>query len=216
MWTVTGQRFWLYSDRRNLIVFTNKTAILQNFERFEKNGWMTFSAQLLLFCLNLLRRKVHHGIKVNQTNPVFSFHQRCTLGKKGRGGRSEAGASEEKFKVDPSQMNLFGNIQFFSTYYWNRLNIITFDFIALASMKTYYTTGICDLDHINQMITLSVNPEASAVVKIIKHLQGGNGIARNWSWGVALGQCFPKSSPRSIFGPQELFIWSARKEITPI
>ncbi len=45
-------------------------------------------------------------------------------------------------------------------------------------MKTY-TTGICDLDHINQMITFSVNPEPSAVIKIIKHLQGGNGIARN-------------------------------------
>jgi hypothetical protein len=27
-----------------------------------------------------------------------------------------------------------------------------------------------------------------------------------------LHQCFPKSGPRTIFGPQDLFIWSAREK----
>ncbi len=31
-----------------------------------------------------------------------------------------------------------------------------------------------------------------------------------------LGQCFPKSGPRIIFGPQEFLIWSARIKIVAI
>jgi hypothetical protein len=28
---------------------------------------------------------------------------------------------------------------------------------------------------------------------------------------IRLGQCFPKSGPRTIFGPQDFLFWSARK-----
>jgi hypothetical protein len=67
----------------------------------------------LLFCLNLLRRKVHHGIKVNQTKQTpFSLSIRdVPWGKLGGGGGG--GGAQWSFFLKLVQNMLFKKFTYF-------------------------------------------------------------------------------------------------------